>query len=372
MERGRIWVYGDSSKTIKNSSLEEVRCGVTGQPWYFLEELYPVFGNLVPRDIASREILRICEMGLGVEGKDQVYLDVSHLSSSTRGKIASVLDIYAKFTGEDPHKIPMKIFPAVHYSMGGAWVDFPAADDPDRGVRFRQMTNISGCFQVGESDFAYHGANRLGANSLLSCIFGGLTAAVEVVRYVDTLQMPSKELPLRIFSAALAEEEKSKQELLNRTGKENAHKLHDELSSFMMQYVSVKRSNSGLQKAIEGIISIKERYKKISLDDRGALMNQTYQFACQLGPMLEIAHVMALGALMRNESRGAHYKEEFPLRDDANWLKTTIASYSLDGPKIHYLPVDTRHLAPMARDYSKAIKVKPTLENIPQNITLPV
>lgn len=371
-EGGRIWVYGNSSKTIKTPGDAEIPCGITGQPWYFLEELYPAFGNLVPRDIASREILRICEMGLGIDGKDQVYLDVSHLSSAARQKIASVLDIYQKFTGHDPHKVPMKIYPAVHYSMGGAWIDWPAADDKDRETRFRQMTNLRGCFQVGESEFAYHGANRLGANSLLSCIFGGLTAANEVVRYTDTLAMPARELPGKIFSESAALEEKNRQNLLQANGTENVHKLHDELSSLMMQYVSVKRSNPGLQKAIEGIVALKERYQRISLDDRGSLLNQTYQFACQLGPMLEIAHVIALGALMRNESRGAHYKEEFPLRDDENWLKTTVASYSKEGPKIHYQPVDIRHLAPMARDYSKAIKVHPTLENIPQNITLPV
>jgi succinate dehydrogenase / fumarate reductase flavoprotein subunit len=371
-EGGRIWVYGDSSKTIVNSQGETISCGKSKEPWYFLEEMYPAFGNLVPRDIASREILRICEMGLGIEGKNQVYLDVSHLSAATRNKIASVLEIYEKFTGDSPSKVPMKIFPAVHYSMGGAWVDWPSSDDKDRLSRFRQMTNIAGCFQVGESEFAYHGANRLGANSLLSCIFAGLTSALEVKRYTETLKIFARELPSRIFSSALHEEEKNKQELMKRDGKENVHKLHEELSSIMMQHVTVKRSNQGLQEAIRKILEIKERYKNISLDDRGSLLNQTYQFAAQFGPMLEIAHAMALGALQRNESRGAHYKEEFPNRDDKNWLKTTVATYLPSGPVIHYIPVDTRHLHPIARDYSKAVKVKPALENVPQNIELPV
>ncbi len=148
-EGGRVWVYGDSSKTITNPEGKTIPCGKTGEPWYFLEEMYPAFGNLVPRDIGSREVLRICELGLGVDGQMQVYLDVSHLSSAQLHKIESVLEIYQKFTGEDPHKVPMKIFPAVHYSMGGAWVDWPAADDPDRLQRYRQMTNIPGCFQRG-------------------------------------------------------------------------------------------------------------------------------------------------------------------------------------------------------------------------------
>ena len=139
--------------------------GETGKPWYFLEEMYPAFGNLVPRDIGSREILKICEMGLGIEGQMQVYLDVSHLSNDKKEKLNAILETYQKFTGEDPKQVPMRIFPAMHYTMGGAWVDWPAADDPDRWERYRQMTNIEGCFCIGEADYQYHGANRLGANS---------------------------------------------------------------------------------------------------------------------------------------------------------------------------------------------------------------
>ena len=250
-EGGRIWVYGDSTKSITTPDGKTIPCGATGQPWYFLEELYPAFGNLVPRDIAAREVLRVCELGLGVDGGSQVYLDVSHLPANIQHKIESVLDIYQKFTGEDPHKKPMKIYPAVHYSMGGAWVDWPAADDADRWTRFRQMTNIPGCFNVGESDFQYHGANRLGANSLLSCIFGGLTAGSEVPRYLDDLKASYGNLPSRIFSDTLAKEEELKHDLMTREGKENVHKLHDELAEVMVSNVTVKRNNADLKKTIE-------------------------------------------------------------------------------------------------------------------------
>ncbi|NDD58603.1 MAG: FAD-binding protein, partial [Chlamydiae bacterium] len=113
-EGGRMWVYGDANKKITAPDGKEIPCGKTGEAWYFLEEMYPAFGNLVPRDIAAREVLRVCELGLGIEGKYQVYLDVSHLDAKSQHKIESVLDIYRKFTGEDPHKVPMKIFPAVH------------------------------------------------------------------------------------------------------------------------------------------------------------------------------------------------------------------------------------------------------------------
>lgn len=371
-EGGRIWVWGDSSKTITSADGKTLSCGETGKPWYFLEELYPAFGNLVPRDIGAREILRVCEMGLGIDQKMQVYLDVSHLSEKIQHKIASVLDIYQKFTGDDPHKVPMRIFPAVHYSMGGAWVDWPAADDPDRWQRFRQMTNISGCFNVGESEFQYHGANRLGANSLLSCIFSGLVAAAEVPRYLETLEHSYEDMPNPIFLHALKEEEEFKQDLMQRNGSENVHKLHEELSDLLINNVTVKRNNVDLVSALEGIKEIRDRYKNICLDDKGTCLNQTYVFANQFSYMLEIALVITKGALLRNEFRGAHYKPEFPNRDDENWLKTTIATYEDIEPKISYRPVDLRYLKPIARDYSKAKKVIPQFENVPTNIVLPL
>ncbi len=373
-EGGRIWVYGDATKTIDTPDGRTIPCGVTGQPWYFLEEMYPAFGNLVPRDIAAREILGICEMGLGIDGKMQVHLDVSHLPPEIQHKINSVLDIYRKYTGEDPHKVPMKIFVAVHYSMGGAWVDWPAADDPDRLQRFRQMTNLKGCFNIGESEFQYHGANRLGANSLLSCIFGGLVAGVEVPRYLDSLEKSYEDVSSQVFAEALAQEEALKKDLLSRNGKENVHALHDELADLMVRHVTVKRNNVDLKKTLEEIKKIRERYKQIALSDLGSLVNQTYVFANQFDSMIELALVMTKGALLRDEFRGAHYKPEFPSRDDEHWLKTTIATYDSkqDEPVITYRPVDLRHLKPVMRDYRNVKKVIPELENIPKNIQLPV
>ncbi|MGD0664138.1 MAG: succinate dehydrogenase flavoprotein subunit [Rhabdochlamydiaceae bacterium] len=371
-EGGRIWVYGDSSKTIVNPEGKTIPCGKTGEPWYFLEEMYPGYGNLVARDVASREVLRVCELGLGVDGGMQVYLDMSHLPEKTLHKVESVLEIYQKFTGENPRKIPMKIFPAVHYSMGGAWVDWPAADDPDRMKRFRQMTNIPGCFVVGESEFQYHGANRLGANSLVACIFAGLVAGNEVPRYIDSLKTSYTSLPGKLYSEAMAQEESLKHDLLTRDGPENVHRLHDEMADWMVRNMTVKRSNPDLKKTIEKLHELQERYQHISLDDRGSLMNQTYTFANQFGPMLELALAMTVSALKRDESRGAHYKAEFPERDDKNWLKTTIAQYTPEGPKISYKPVDIRHVKPIQRDYVHAKKINPELEDVPASIQLPI
>jgi len=373
-EGGRIWVYGDSSKTITTPDGKTIPCGKTKEPWYFLEELYPAYGNLVPRDIAAREVIRICELGLGVDGQMQVYLDVSHLSPTSQHKLESVLDIYQKFTGDDPKKVPMKIFPAVHYSMGGAWVDWPATGDPDRDQRFRQMTNIPGCFNIGESDFQYHGANRLGANSLLSCIFSGLTAGVEVPHYLESISSSYGNISSKIYSEALAKEEAFKHDLLTRDGNENVHRLHDELSDLMIRNVTVKRNNKDLIYTLDKIKEIQERYGHISLDDKGSVLNQTYMFANQFSAMLEIALIITKGALLRNEFRGAHYKPEFPMRDDENWLKTTIAKYdpSKDEPEISYVPVDLRYLKPVMRDYTKTKVAKPEFEHLPANIQLPL
>jgi succinate dehydrogenase / fumarate reductase flavoprotein subunit len=368
-EGGRIWVYGDSSKTIVAPSGEEIRCGETGKPWYFLEEMYPGYGNLVSRDVGAREVLRICEMGLGVDGQMQVYLDITELPEEKKHKLEAVLEIYQKFTGEDPRTVPMKIFPAVHYSMGGAWVDWPAADAPDRFSRFRQMTNLKGCFNCGESDYQYHGANRLGANSLLSCIYSGLVTGDEIARYLDSSFSDPSET---VFRSSLQTEEEFKKNLLNRKGPENVHKLHEELAHEMVLHVTVKRNNKDLAKTLEKIKEIRERYQNITLDDRGMFANQTFQFAHQFRGMLELALVMTKGALLRNEFRGSHFKPEFPERDDINWLKTTVATYSPEEPIFSYEPVDTRHLEPEKRDYTVAKKVRPTLKNIPPQIKLPL
>lgn len=370
-EGGRIWVPGDSSKTILAPNGQTISCGRSGEPWYFLEEMYPAFGNLVPRDIGAREVLRICEMGMGVDGGMQVYLDITQLSAERQHKLEAVLDTYRKFTGDDPRKVPMKIFPAVHYSMGGAWVDYPATDDPDRWTRYRQMTNLPGCFNCGESDYQYHGANRLGANSLLSCIFAGLTAGCEIPRYLDGLS--DNETPDSVFRAALDQEESFKRDLLNRSGPENVHKLHDELSSLLVRHVTTIRNNPDLAKTLDGIKKIRERYQNIHLDDHSQFANQTYIFANQFRYMLELALVITKGALLRDEFRGSHFKPAFPERNDKEWLKTTIAkaNVSTGEPDISYEAVDLRHLDPIQRDYTQAKRIIPTLKNLPKQTSLP-
>ena len=320
-EGGRIWVPRGGGR------------------WYFLEEKYPAYGNLVPRDIASREIFDVCvNQGLGVDGKNQVYLDVTHIpADQLEAKLGGILEIYRKFMGEDPARVPMKVFPAVHYSMGGLWVDYD------------QMTSIPGLFAAGECEYQYHGANRLGANSLLSCLYGGQVAGTKAMEYAVG-RAPDDD------PAAFCEQEVRRQEeLLDRIcsmdGDENPYRLHQELGEVMTEHVTVVRHNPGLDHALERIAELKERWENLGAPDRGTRVNQPLHFARELYYMLELAHVITLGARMRDESRGAHYKPEFPERDDERFLKTTLATYTPEGPRIDYEDVDIRYIPPRPRKY---------------------
>ncbi len=370
-EGGRVWTWGNASKKIKNPADGQlIQCGMTGEKWYFLEAFYPGYGNLVARDVASRAILTVTEAGLGIDGKDQVYLDVTHLDEKTQDKLGAILEIYEKYTGEDPRKVPMRIFPAVHYTMGGLWIDWPAFGE-DRTARYRHMTNIKGVFAAGECEFQYHGANRLGANSLLACIFGGLTTGAECDAYMQTLPADFTQSELGSYEEAQAKELAFKQELFSRQGDENVHVLHDELSKILIDKVTVRRSNAGLQEALDKIYQIRDRYKNITLGDKGNYVNQTYIFANQFRYMLENAIALTTAALKRDESRGAHSKEGFGERDDENWLKTTVVRYQKDGePLITYNSVDTRYFKPVKRDYTKAVKKQVEMENPPSFVPI--
>ncbi|WP_339250823.1 succinate dehydrogenase flavoprotein subunit [Sporosarcina sp. FSL W8-0480] len=324
-EGGRIWTYKD------------------GKPWYFLEEKYPDYGNLVPRDIATREIFDVCvNQKLGVNGENMVYLDLSHKDPKELDiKLGGIIEIYEKFTGDDPRKLPMKIFPAVHYSMGGLWVDY------------EQQTSIPGLFAAGECDYSQHGANRLGANSLLSAIYGGMVAGPEAVKYMRGVKRTADELPSTIFETAIKEEQQQWEATLKMDGTENAYMLHRELGEIMTDNVTVVRYNDKLQQTDDKIQELLERYENISVTDTQQWSNQGATFTRQLKNMLYLARVITLGALNRNESRGAHYKPEFPNRDDENFLKTTIAEFDgKSAPILSYEEVDVSLIPPRKRDYS--------------------
>lgn len=322
-EGGRVWTYKD------------------GKPWYFLEEWYPAYGNLVPRDIATRAIYKVCvDMKLGINGENMVYLDLSHKDPKELDiKLGGIIEIYEKFVGEDPRKVPMKIFPAVHYSMGGLWVDY------------NHMTNIPGLFAAGECDYQYHGANRLGANSLLSAIYGGMVAGPKAIEYIRGLDKHVDSMSVDAFESQRKEEEEKFENILKMDGTENAYQLHKELGEWMTNNVTVVRYNDRLKKTDEKIQELMERYKNINIVDTNKWSNQAVPFTRQLWNMLQLARVITLGAYNRNESRGAHYKPEFPDRNDEEWLKTTKAKYTLDGPEFEYEPVDVSLIKPRPRRY---------------------
>ncbi|MCP3774746.1 succinate dehydrogenase flavoprotein subunit [Paenibacillus sp. MZ04-78.2] len=323
-EGGRVWTYKD------------------GKPWYFLEEKYPAYGNLVPRDIATREIFSVCvDMKLGVNGENMVYLDLSHKDPKELDvKLGGIIEIYEKFMGDDPRKIPMKIFPAVHYSMGGMWVDY------------NQMTNIPGLFACGECEYQYHGANRLGANSLLSAIYGGMITGPKAIEYIKGLDKHAEDVSSTVYDRSQKQHTDQYESILNMNGTENAYVLHKELGEWMTNNMTVVRYNKQLQQTLDKINELKQRYKNININDSARFNNPGVAFTRQLWNMLELSHAMTLGALLRDESRGAHYKPEFPERNDEKFLKTTKAKWTPDGPRIDWEEVDVSLIEPRKRDYT--------------------
>ncbi|TFE00983.1 succinate dehydrogenase flavoprotein subunit [Jeotgalibacillus salarius] len=326
-EGGRVWTYKD------------------GKPWYFLEEKYPAYGNLVPRDIATREIFDVCvRQKLGINGENMVYLDLSHKDPKELDiKLGGIIEIYEKFMGDDPRKVPMKIFPAVHYSMGGLWVDFD------------QMTNIPGLFAAGECDYSIHGANRLGANSLLSSIYGGMVAGPNAVKYIQGLEKTVEDMPEEIYTRFEKEKQQEWDEIMAMDGDENAYVIHKELGEWMTDNVTVVRHNDKLRETDAKIQELQERFNRININDTAKWSNQGAVFTRQLKGMLHLARVVTIGALNRDESRGAHYKPDFPERNDEKFLKTTMAKYnpSTNSPEFHFEDVDVSLIEPRKRDYSK-------------------
>lgn len=326
-EGGRMWTYKD------------------GKPWYFLEEMYPAYGNLVTRDVATRAIFDICvNQKLGINGENMVYLDLSHKDPKELDvKLGGIIEIYEKFTGEDPHKVPMKVFPAVHYSMGGMWVDF------------NQMTNIPGLFACGECDYQYHGGNRLGANSLLSSLYGGMITGPNAVEYIQGLEKTTDDVSSSLFEQQTKREQEKYNNILSMDGDENPYALHRELGELMTANVTVVRENDKLRETDQKIQEMMERYQNINVVDTSNWSNGAASFTRQLWNMLHLARVITLGALNRDESRGAHYKPEFPDRNDEEWLKTTKATFNPEknGPEFEYEDVDTSLIQPRKRDYSQ-------------------
>lgn len=327
-EGGRVWTYKD------------------GKPWYFLEEKYPAYGNLVPRDIATREIYDVIyNQHLGVNGENVVYLDVSHIDPAVLdNKLGGILEIYEKFVGDDPRKVPMRIAPSVHYSMGGLWVDVD------------QSTNIPGLFAAGECDYSQHGANRLGANSLLSAVYAGMAAGPTAAAWIRGSDARAKE---GLYDRAAQAEQVVYEAIRAMDGPVNPYELYQQMADVMTRNVTVVRYNDKLAETLQTLETLAQDYERIGVDDKSTWNNTTTVFVRELKSMIDLAKVITAGALARDESRGSHYKPEFPERDDEAWLKTTLAAYdpALDGPRLSYEEVDLSLIEPRKRDYTTVHEV---------------
>ncbi len=357
-EGARIWVPRTPGDKRGPNEIPEA------ERYYFLEEKYPKYGNIVPRDIATREIFQVCQEGKGVGGGNMVYLDlrdeVKRIGrAAILHKLEGILEIYEKFVGTDPLDEPMKIFPAVHYSMGGLWTTF-AKDEKSGGLKFgdpkNMSTNIPGLYAMGEVNVGYHGANRLGANSLLSCIFDGLFGGTCIKNYInDAAKVAAADVPQKTFDTFVKQETDRQDTLIRAAGDENPYLLWQEMGKDMTDNCTVVRHNENLEATLQRCQQWKARYKRIKLSDTGMWTNQNLSFTRALRDMIVQAEAILKGALMRNESRGAHYKPAFPERNDAEYLKATIAMYdpATDSAKMEYGPVDTSLVAPRARTYGK-------------------
>jgi succinate dehydrogenase / fumarate reductase flavoprotein subunit len=352
-EGGRVWVPRKKGDTRDPRQIPDA------ERYYFLEERYPSYGNLVPRDIATREIFSICvEDGMGVGGQRQVYLDLSHLDREyIERKLGGIIEIYRKFVGEDPAEVPMRIFPGVHYSMGGMYVQY--APKPDnkgiiQGDPKNLMTNVEGLYALGECNYQYHGANRLGANALLSCTFDGLFGGFSIVNYART-NASRTEAPASLFDDAVRAEESTAKALAESKGTENPYAIGHELGEEMTESSTVVKSAERLTRARRNLDALRERYSRIGLSDTGTWTNQNLAYARALGDMLALADAMLACGDARKESRGSHFRTDFPERNDAEFMKTSLATWNPSTQRcdVSWEAVEPTLVAPRARTYGK-------------------
>ena len=354
-EGGRIWVPRDPMDSRHPNSIPE------RERWYVCEELDPVYGNLLSRDIVSFAIYCVCRIGRGVKGKQQVYLDINHLHTVKgwsreliNDKLGGVLEIYEKFMREDPIDNPMRIYPAVHYTMGGLWVDYEKGHEASLDIESHrnQMTNIPGLYAVGECDYQYHGANRLGANALLTCLTGGELTAQGVEAYLKSMEAGAEDLDPALAHSAKMERQAEYNGLLQAHGNENPYGLAAELAELMWNNCGIWRKQNELLQARQQLHELRERAGRCNLLDAGAWSNQAAPFTRSLKHMIEMSIAIVDGAIVRDESRGAHFKMDTPNRDDERWLCTTKAIWAQEGPTFDLTEkIDCSYIAPRSRKY---------------------
>ncbi|KPK76300.1 MAG: succinate dehydrogenase [Gemmatimonas sp. SM23_52] len=338
---GRIWVpkkKGD--KRPPNEIPEEERD-------YYLERMYPSFGNLAPRDISSRAAKRVCDEGRGV-GKTGlgVYLDfrdaIERLGPDViNDRYGNLFEIYERIEDEDPYKVPMRIFPATHYTMGGLWVDY------------NLMSTLPGCFVIGEANFSDHGANRLGASALMQGLADGyFVIPYTIGDYLGSTKFEKVSEDHPEAQAAKAAVEDRIKRLLSINGKRTIMSFHRELGRIMWEHCGMSRNRPQLEEALQKIPALREEFwENVRVPGAKEELNQSLEYANRVADFLEIGELMNLDALEREESCGAHFREEYQtedgeaLRDDENYAHVAAWEYAGEGKK----PI--RNVEPLTFEY---------------------
>ena len=344
---GRIWVPLKKGENRKPKDIPE------NERDYYLERKYPSFGNLSPRDISSRSAKEVCDEGRGVNGGEAVYLDFSDALNRLGKKVieekyGNLFDIYQTITGDNPYEVPMKIYPAPHYTMGGLWVDY------------NLMSSIPGLFVLGEANFSDHGANRLGASALMQ----GLADGYFVIPYTignylasDKPEKVSTDLPQ--FSAAEEEIKAMVSKLLSVNGDKTVDEIHKKLGRIMWNKVGMGRNEKGLKEAIEEISELREVFwKEVKIPGKGDDVNQTLERAGRVVDYLELGELMAVDALDRNESCGGHFREEYQteegeaLRNDDDYAYVSAWEFVEPGKwNLHKEPLKFEYVKLAQRSY---------------------
>ena len=305
----------------------------------FMEKYAPTKLEQAPRDIVSRAMMWEILAGRGIKGKHDgasyINLDLRHIADKLEERLPMITDIAKKFNDIDPAEELIPVRPATHYTMGG--ID----------VNVETETKIPGIFGAGENvSISIHGANRLGSNSTNECLAYGNVAGIKASRWADSHSIPE------LNRKKVEEEEKRIWEgILKREGGESVSSIRDDLRTGMDLNVGVLRTERELETQVRAIKQLKLRYEKLTISDQSHVFNMHLQWALELGFMLDLAEIITRGALSRQESRGAHYRNDFPHRDDVNFLKHTVVNYSVDGPQFSYSPVIITKWQPAERVY---------------------
>jgi succinate dehydrogenase flavoprotein subunit len=309
----------------------------------FMEHYAPVIKDLAPRDMVSRCMLREIRAGRGINGKDYLHLDLTHLGKDViEAKLAEITSFARTYAGVDPSTEPIPVQPTCHYMMGGI-----AADAEGHVIADSQGSPFAGLYAAGEcACVSVHGANRLGCNALLDGLVFGRRAGIEMKRYVESADRP----------AVPADPAKADAERINALmfspGKERTGTIRAEMQEIMMEDVSVFRTQGGLSEALEKVHELKQRFRHIGIQDKGSCFNRDLLDAIELGHMLELAEVIVMGAIFREESRGAHSREDFPARDDQKFLVHSLVRRKPDGDlQLLTKPVSITRFQPQERKY---------------------